>query len=91
VRFAETYNQRVQEEEDAKKAEEGEGDKEEEEKGEVKDRKPKKVRVNEEYVKEKVKQQLKNLASKNRNKPNKNKDRKAIKNKNEIRDVVESM
>ena len=34
------------------------------------DKKPKKMKVNQEYVKEKVKSQLKKLASKNRNKHN---------------------
>jgi hypothetical protein len=39
------------------------------------DKKPKKMKINQEYVKDKVKQQLKNLATKNRNKANNNKNK----------------
>ena len=48
------------------------------------------MKVNQEYVKEKLKQQMKNLASKNRNKHNNNKNKKTMKAKGEINDYVRS-
>ena len=44
------------------------------------------MRINQDYVKEKVKQQFKNLASKNRNKHNNNKNKNSMKGKAEIHD-----
>ena len=46
------------------------------------------MKINEEYVKEKVKQQLKNLASKNRNKHNNNKNKKKQKADAEVHDYL---
>ena len=43
------------------------------------------MRVNMEYVKEKVKQQLKNLAAKNRTKHNNNKHKTTMKSQSDIR------
>ena len=43
------------------------------------EKKPKKMRINQDYVKEKVKQQFRNLVTKNMNKRNNNKSKGAMK------------
>ena len=86
VRFAETFAQR---EEVKKQQEEPADNKNEEQKPEEPveaNIKPKKVKVNQEYVKNKVKNELKHKLHHAKNKRNMNKDKKVMKAKADIRE-----